>query len=394
MRLGDLFDVKQLRRHSEGLLQSPTGSMTIDGAVESKSISERMRAEWDERARENAYHYVASDLSSDSEEEFDRSGRSSTEHAVADDLERIAAGRDPKTMTVLEIGCGAGRMTRHLARIFGHVHAIDVSGEMIAQARARLSGVQNVTLYHTDGIGLSEIGDVELDFALSYIVFQHIPDIEVIRGYIRQVAEKLRPGALLKFQVQGSPAVETMERDTWTGVRFSAVDAVRAAQENQLRIEAFEGVGDHYFWLCMRKDPSRGTESGPLEQALLAAETGALNDALTTAGADLRELRRWSDEKLEELRIAGARMEQLDHENQELRRLAEGKTEELRLAAARIADLDADFNEAKAKLRDLLRRSDAKAEELRSYIRTIYSSWAYRVGRKLGTAPEPIQEKD
>ena len=366
----------------------------MDGAVESQSISERMRAEWDQRAKENAFHYVASDLASDSEEEFDRSGRSSTENVVVHDLERIAGGRDPKTMTVLEIGCGAGRMTRHLARIFGHVHAVDVSGEMIAQARTRLAGVRNVSLHHTDGIGLYGIGEVELDFALSYIVFQHIPDIEVIRGYIRQVAERLQPGALFKFQVQGSPAVETMDRDTWTGVRFSAVAAVRAARANQLRIEAFEGVGEHYFWLSMRKDPGRGTESDPLEQELLAAEAEALNAALATAGDDLRELRRWTAEKLEELRIAGARMEQLDHENQELRRLADGKTEELRRAAGRIADLDADFNEASAKLRDLLLRSDAKAEELRSYIRTIYSSWAYRVGKRLGLAPLEIQERD
>jgi SAM-dependent methyltransferase len=331
----------------------------MDGAVDSHSLSERMRAEWDQRARENAYHYVASDLSSDTEEEFDRSGRSSTEHAVVDDLERIAGGRDPKTMTVLEIGCGAGRMTRHLAQIFGHVHALDVSGEMIVQARARLTGVTNVSLYHTDGIDLAEIGDVELDFALSYIVFQHIPDRDVIRGYIRQVAEKLRPGALFKFQVQGSPAVETMDRDTWTGVRFSAVDAVRAARANQLRIEAFQGAGEHYFWLSMRKDSGRGSESDPLDQALLAAEAEALNAALATAGSDLRELRRWSEEKLEELRLAGARMEQLDQENQQLHRLAEEKT-----------------------------------EELRSYIRTIYSSWAYRVGKRFGLAPPPIQEKD
>ena len=267
-----------------------------------------MRAEWDQRARENAYHYVASDLSSDSEEEFDHSGSLSTEHAVVDDLERIAAGLDPKAMTVLEIGCGAGRMPSHLAQIFGHVHALDVSGEMIAQARRRLAGVTNVSFYHTDGLGLSDIGDVELDFALSYIVFQHIPDIEVICGYIGQVAEKLRPGALFKFQVQGSPAVETMDRDTWTGVRFSAVDAVRAARANLLCIEAFEGAGEHYFWLSMRRDPGRGIETDPLEQALLAAEAEALNAALATAGGDLRALRRWSDEKLEESRVAGARM--------------------------------------------------------------------------------------
>ena len=366
----------------------------MDGAVESQSISERMRAEWDQRARENAFHYVASDLSSDSEEEFDRSGWSSTEHAVVDDLERIALGRDPKTMTVLEIGCGAGRMTRPLAQIFGHVHAVDVSGEMIAQARARMADVANVSLYHTDGIGLSQIGDAQFDFALSYIVFQHIPDSEVIRGYIRQVAEKLQPGALFKFQVQGSPAVETMDRDTWTGVRLSALDAVRAAQVNKLRIEDFEGVGEHYFWLSMRKDPDRGSEPDPVEQALLAAEAEALNAALATAGEDIRELRRWSNEKLEELRIAGARMEHLDQENQQLRRLADGKTEKLRRAAERIEELDADFNEAKTKLRDLLRRSDAKAEELRAYIRTIYASWAYRIGKRLGLAPATIQEKD
>jgi hypothetical protein len=101
----------------------------------------------------------------------------------------------------------------------------------------------------------------------------------------------LRPGALFKFQVQSSPAVETMDRDTWSGVRFSAVDAVRAARANQLRIEAFDGAGEHYFWLSMRKEPGRGTESDALEQALLAAEAEALNAALAISGEALRELR-------------------------------------------------------------------------------------------------------
>lgn len=372
--------------------------MTIDGAMESQSISERMRAEWDQRARENAYHYVASDLSSNSEEEFDGSGRQSTDDAVVNDIQRIAGSLDPKSMTVLEIGCGAGRMTRHLARIFGHVHALDVSGEMIAQARRRLAGVENVSLYHTDGVGLADIGEVELDFALSYIVFQHIPDIDVIRGYIRQVAERLKPGALFKFQVQGSPAMETMDRDTWSGVRFSAVDAVRAARANQLRIEAFRGAGEHYFWLSMRKDLSPGTGTDPLEREMLAVEAEALNSALAAAGEDLRELRRWSNEKLEELRVATARMEQLGQENQELRRIAGDKAEELRLAEERhgafVAASEAALDEARTKLRDLLRRSDAKAEDLRAYIRTIYGSWAYRVGKRIGLAPAEIQERD
>ena len=64
--------------------------------MESQSISERMRAEWDQRARENAYHYVASDLSSDSEEEFDRSGRLSTEDAIANDIDTQEAELRPQ----------------------------------------------------------------------------------------------------------------------------------------------------------------------------------------------------------------------------------------------------------------------------------------------------------
>ena len=44
----------------------------------------------------------------------------------------------------LEIGCGLGRMTRHLAGIFGEVYATDVSAEMIRGACARLGHLGNV----------------------------------------------------------------------------------------------------------------------------------------------------------------------------------------------------------------------------------------------------------
>ena len=37
-------------------------------------------------------------------------------------------------MSVLEIGCGAGRLTRALANFFGEVYAVDISGEMVKRA--------------------------------------------------------------------------------------------------------------------------------------------------------------------------------------------------------------------------------------------------------------------
>lgn len=316
----------------------------MGATVEREPISEMMRLEWDERARENAYHYVASGREEWSEEEFDQSGFATTEHAVLADLARITGGRDPKQMAVLEIGCGAGRMTRSLAEIFGHVYAVDVSGEMLARARARLAHVENISWIHTNGVDLNALGDVQLDFALSYIVFQHIPDIEVIRGYIREVAQRLKPGAVFKFQAQGSRAAAATPNDTWSGARFSALDAVRAARENQLRIEAFDGVGEQYFWLTLRK-ASDGGSVPAIEQELLEVEYALLEAEQTS----------------------------LETENEALK---------------------GSVNEAQAALRDLRRSADEKAEELRAHIRQIYSSWAYRVGRRLGLAPPMIQERD
>ena len=37
----------------------------------------------------------------------------------------------------IEIGCGAGRITRALARLFGEVHGVDISGEMVCRPAKR-----------------------------------------------------------------------------------------------------------------------------------------------------------------------------------------------------------------------------------------------------------------
>jgi len=103
----------------------------------------KMRQDWDERARENARHYVATGQQSWSDEEFFQSGQKTVTDEILTDMTNICQGKRPRDMRVLEIGCGAGRMTRALANLFGEVHAVDVSGEMIAQARQALAGYGN-----------------------------------------------------------------------------------------------------------------------------------------------------------------------------------------------------------------------------------------------------------
>jgi ubiquinone/menaquinone biosynthesis C-methylase UbiE len=219
----------------------------------SQEILEKMRADWDERARKNARHYLATGQKEWSDEEFFASGEKAVREQLLNDMENICQGKDPKSMRILEIGCGAGRLTRALANLFGEVHAVDVSGEMVARAKAALSDFPNAHIYQNNGCDLTVVPDLEFDFAYSAIVFQHIPSREVIETYVREVNRLLRPGALFKFQVQGNMAVQASADDTWHGVPFSDAQAVEMAWKSNFEPRYRHGAGDQYFWLWFFK---------------------------------------------------------------------------------------------------------------------------------------------
>ena len=208
-----------------------------------------MRRDWDRRARENARHYVENSKVEWTDEEFFESGERTVSEEIRTDMINICQGKDPAMMRVLEIGCGAGRVTRCLAKMFGEVHAVDVSGEMVKLAQAALRGYPNAFVYQNNGVDLSIVPDLEFDFAFSTIVFQHIPNREVIENYVREVHRLLRPGALFKFQVQGDVSVETNPNDTWLGVPFSDKQAKEMAERCGFEPRYQHGAGEQYFWL-------------------------------------------------------------------------------------------------------------------------------------------------
>ena len=212
-----------------------------------------MRSEWDQRALENARHYVATGQVEWNDEEYFESGRENVRREILTDMGNICQGKDPKQMTVLEIGCGSGRITRALSEVFGQVYAVDISGEMIRQARESLRDRPNAHVFQNNGSDLSVLrdvlGDIQVDFAFSYIVFQHIPSRDVISSYVREVHRLLRPGGLFKFQVQGWSEMETGSDDTWIGVPFTDADAVGMAESCGFEPRYRHGAGSQYFWL-------------------------------------------------------------------------------------------------------------------------------------------------
>jgi ubiquinone/menaquinone biosynthesis C-methylase UbiE len=231
--------------------------MAVSGQMSQISLEEqlrKMRADWDARAKENARYYVATMKEEWSDEEFFASGEQTVSEQILNDMTNICQGKDPREMRVIEIGCGAGRITRAFARLFGEVHGVDVSGEMVAQAQKALKDVPNAFVYQNNGMDLSVLPEGPYDFAFSTIVFQHIPSRDVIYNYVQEVHRLLRPGALFKFQVQGDASLQTSPDDTWLGVPFSDEDAVRMAEECGFEPRHRHGVGEQYFWLWFFKN--------------------------------------------------------------------------------------------------------------------------------------------
>ena len=210
---------------------------------------ELMKRDWDRRARENARHFVDTSRTDWTDQTFFASGEQAIAEEILTDTVNIYQGKDPARMRVLEIGCGAGRLTRALSGIFGEVHAVDVSGEMVARARAALQDRPNVTFYQNNGCDLTVVPPLVFDFAYSSHVFQHIPSREVIDTYVREVHRLLRPGALFKFQVQGHLSGDSSPDDTWHGVSFTQEQASEMARRCGFEHRHSFGAGHQYFTL-------------------------------------------------------------------------------------------------------------------------------------------------
>src|SRR3984893_103300 len=104
--------------------------------------------------------------------------------------------------TILDLGCGIGRLTLPLARDFPAVSFIglDLSPKMVTTARtsAKRHGQRNVRFLTGDGRTLPKTLP-RLAGTFSILTFQHLP-AEAQEGYVRAIAAKLNPGGVVRLQ--------------------------------------------------------------------------------------------------------------------------------------------------------------------------------------------------
>lgn len=96
--------------------------------------------------------------------------------------------------TVLEIGCGTGSLALAMAPHTGHIHALDVSGEMIkiADEKKAAAGVTNVT-FHTGTLD-EPLGPEAVDSAWAFSILHLVPDR---LGTLKALFGRLKPGGTL-----------------------------------------------------------------------------------------------------------------------------------------------------------------------------------------------------
>jgi SAM-dependent methyltransferase len=239
-------NLERERALRQELETSADEARALAAACGDRSIHQRMRDDWDGRARSAARYFIAAGEPARTEESFFQSGESNVREHILSDMQNICQVRDPGSMRIVEIGCGAGRLTKALAALFGEVHAVDVSAEMIRLASGELGALPNVRLYVNNGADLSALPASSFHFAFSFLVFQHIPEQAIVESYVREVHRVLVPGALFKFQVEGglSPGLA----GTWHGVSFNEQELRAMAMRCGFEARYLEGAGTQYFW--------------------------------------------------------------------------------------------------------------------------------------------------
>ena len=176
------------------------------------TIQEKMRRDWDRRAKVDPFYWVAATQEADQE-----SYQSSAEKDCLAFMRGLEAHLDPPTGDLyagrlVDLGCGIGRMSAGLKGAFEEVVGVDVSAEMIKQARA-LHQADGLSFEVNSGADLSLFDDESVRVVCSYSVLPHLP-ADVVEAYFIECGRILSQGGLFRYQFWVGDALHPREDDS------------------------------------------------------------------------------------------------------------------------------------------------------------------------------------
>jgi ubiquinone/menaquinone biosynthesis C-methylase UbiE len=109
---------------------------------------------------------------------------------------------------VLEVGAGAGRVSRLVSPHVAELVCLDASRAMLAEAKRNLAHLPNVRLVRSRGFTLSAFSDCEFDAVYSHDVFRELDPLPAL-ALIDSCHRVLRPGGILVL------SLETIDPPDW-----------------------------------------------------------------------------------------------------------------------------------------------------------------------------------
>ena len=239
--------------------------LTVDDLIDFLLIR-NMRTAWDQPTAFDSKFVVADQAGWDKPGAYEEAAEAETRWFVLDDA-RYLEGIDPRQSSILEVGCGHGRLCRVLAKHFGQVYGTDSSLERYSEARYRCRPFDNIRITHNDGRSLSQYPDEMVDRAFAHGVFVHINSRSVIENYVREMSRLLKPRGRIKFDAYfGRDSFGISTQQFGLGARFSEDEIKQMLSTAGLDVVAIDHVETRQF---SRNGPEY---SLPMGQVLVTAE--------------------------------------------------------------------------------------------------------------------------
>jgi SAM-dependent methyltransferase len=169
-------------------------------------------ADWEELAQRQGYFAVLAHDGSHQVRESDAASAEffATGEADIASLLSVAAsvvGHDVPLTSVLDFGCGAGRLTLPLARRAETVTATDIAPTMLAHVRrnAEAAGLGNIRYVESEQ--LAGLPEGQFSLICSLLVLQYVP-WPIGRDIIRTLLRLLAPGGVALLHVMLAPPGE------------------------------------------------------------------------------------------------------------------------------------------------------------------------------------------
>jgi len=125
--------------------------------------------------------------------------------------------------SILDFGCGVGRLTRLWLRQAERVVGVDISAPMLEQARQIVGDDPGATFILNEAADLACCGTAQFDLVFSHICLQHMP-WSLASGYLREFARVCQPGGWVVFQLPARELITARRR--FARVRRYLVDGL------------------------------------------------------------------------------------------------------------------------------------------------------------------------